>query len=144
MYLEYSFSRTEYGTYVMKLPEGYGLVEDFLVSDVGTNNGSRYLKILNRFAHGVEVDERLTGNTTTLVIKNNQTLLINNALEQELKIDTLLLRSTIEFYVRNVYIARLKEKQDFLLHCMADLNAKTGPKLVEVFDSVDEKLKKWA
>lgn len=132
----------------MKLSDELRLLEDFLVSDVGFSNGSRYLKLLNRAIHEETCDAQITGNTTTLFIQCKKTRVINNPLDQECEVDTPTLRNIVEIYARNVYVhkleLKLKREQEMIAKSMKEIVGSTGAKLIETFEAVDEKLKKWA
>ncbi|MGB8954004.1 MAG: hypothetical protein WCC10_01400 [Tumebacillaceae bacterium] len=148
MNLEYTFITLDSGIVRMKLPTELALIEDFLLSDVGFNNGGRYLKLLNSAIHTDTFDERITGNTTTLCINPSKTLVINNPLDSEMEIETHVLRNIVEIYARNVYIhklnLKLKREQELITRSVNEIIGSTGTKLIETIESVDENLRKWA
>ncbi|WP_421383468.1 hypothetical protein ACOJQI_03140 [Bacillus salacetis] len=95
----YPVKITSAGILYLNMPEELSILEDFMIIDLNLNNVQDYLiKIDEVLDSGISIE--CSGNTTILKIKKDKTEIYNISIDQECRLDTLLLKEILKNYLK--------------------------------------------
>jgi hypothetical protein len=110
---KYDVKKTPAGILYLEMPEELSLLEDFMIIDLHLNNVQSYLERINSVMDQ-NTKEEISGNSTVLTIKKNQTKVYNIALDQECTLETRLLKHIISLYYKESLQDRLERRIESL------------------------------
>lgn len=95
----YPVKVTSGGILFLEMPEELTILEDFMIIDLNINNIQEYLhNIEEALIKGTLLE--VTGNTTTLRINNEKTVVYNNSIDQECTLETEKLKEIVKLYLK--------------------------------------------
>jgi hypothetical protein len=95
----YPVKVTDGGILFLEMPEELTLLEDFMIIDLNINNIQEYLyNIEEAITKGSKIE--VTGNTTTLSINKEQTVVYNNSIDEECTLETEKFKEIIKSYLK--------------------------------------------
>jgi hypothetical protein len=104
----YPVKLTDGGILFLEMPEELTILEDFMIIDLNINNIQEYLHNLEEaLIKGTLLE--VTGNTTTLCINKDKTVVYNNSIDQECTIDTEELREIMKLYLKETLLYSIEK-----------------------------------
>lgn len=95
----YPVKVTDGGILFLEMPEELTILEDFMIIDLNINSIQEYLHNIEEVLIKGSLQE-VTGNTTTLSINKEKTVVYNNSIDQECTLDTEKLKEIIKLYLK--------------------------------------------
>lgn len=95
----YPVKVTDGGILFLEMPEELTILEDFMIIDLNINNIQEYLQNIEEALIKGSLLE-VTGNTTTLSINKEKTVVYNNSIDQECSLETEKFKEIIKLYLK--------------------------------------------